>query len=57
MILDFFGREGEASKNLKIMGGFGGGWHRADNAVRLINDNVKYIIWLYIILLIVETGV
>lgn len=35
-------RGGYIAKNLKIMGGFGGGLLWADNAVRLISDNVKY---------------
>ena len=30
------------------MGGFGGGWLRADNVVRLISDNGKYIKLRYI---------
>lgn len=43
MNIDFFGREGVTSqKNLKIIGGFGGGLLRVDNAVWLISDNVKY---------------
>ena len=46
MIFDdfkFFRHEGrDIAKNLKIMGCFGGGWLRVDNALRLISENVKY---------------
>ena len=37
--------------------GVGGGWFRVDNAVGLICDNIKYILLLYIGLLIVGTEV
>ena len=39
------------------MGGFGGGLLRADNAVRLISDNIKYRQLCYIGWLIVELEV
>lgn len=57
MILDFFDREGEASQKFENYEGFGGRWFRVDNAVRFICDYIKYILWLYIGLLIVELEV
>lgn len=57
MILDFFDREGEASQKFENYEGFGGRWFRVDNAVRFICDYIKYILWLYIGLLIVEMEV
>ena len=42
MILDFFDTKGEILQKLENYGMLWGGWLRADNAVRLISDNVKY---------------
>ena len=48
MILDFPDTKGEILQKLENYGIRWGGWLRADNAVWLISDNVKYRQLLYI---------